>query len=212
MKGETWVMYKDFNKCAKSIQNSSPLCKTYMLTVISESKPKGWPPYRRQQVVLPWPQTPQGESVAKSASIYVITHSCISYMYCSLNILSSIYAFLQPFENEIWNSANPFLISRQIKFNEHFVYMRPKNPIWMGYNKLCGISCHFVCYFLVWYSPIGSETFFIMHHLSSLCFLLFFFHYGNGKRLHICIYGTTDNQNVFWTVVFLSVSFIWLAC
>ena len=59
-----------------SMENSSPLYQTYRPTVVQRHKPKIEPPHRRH-VVHPRPQTPPGESVAKSETLLLIIPSLI---------------------------------------------------------------------------------------------------------------------------------------
>ena len=70
----TWVMYKNKNKGEKSIANSSPTYQIYTPTVVKKRKLKSGSPHRKQ-VVHSWPQTPQGESVAKPKTFMLIIMS-----------------------------------------------------------------------------------------------------------------------------------------
>ena len=76
-------MYKNINKSKKSTEHSSPLYQTYTPIVIYKHETESGSSNRRW-VVLPLPQTAQGNSVAKPGKLLLIMLSLVSKSYIKL--------------------------------------------------------------------------------------------------------------------------------
>ena len=115
--GNIWAMYKANNKNLTPMKIPFPLCQTHIPTFVYKHKPEIGPSGRRQ-VVHPQPQTPQGDSVAKSETLLLIILSIVWYKGGPWTLVQSVFQKKVRGQKHPWKVDNCRNSSPYIK---HFI-------------------------------------------------------------------------------------------
>ena len=119
-------------------------------------KPKIGPPHRRQ-VVHPWPQTPQGESVAEPGTVLLIVLSLqnkfdIMMVHCNLSNLFVFFVFF--FKKEVCRQKHPRKADKcrnNISYVNHFILSKYCQHPLQETSAQCIYMHHFMIYILPHY-------------------------------------------------------------